>query len=68
MIKLLDLHHADTVCQKLGFDIWIRAEAFGYSGGICVLWKNVLQVEILKTYPQFIHMQVTDQATQPMLL
>ena len=25
---------ADKVCNKLGFEFWIRVEAFGFSGGI----------------------------------
>ena len=49
---------ADTVCRKLGFDYWVRVEALGFSGGIWVLWKECMKVDILKTHPQFIHMQI----------
>ena len=56
------------VCNILGFDHWIRVEAVGYGGGIWVLWQDTLQVKILRTRPQFVHMVVTPQGGQPWLL
>ena len=43
----------------MGFDNWVRVEAFGFSGGIWVLWRNGFNVEICKTHPQFIRMEVS---------
>lgn len=45
---------ADEVCFKLSFDMWIRVEAVGMSGGIWVMWKNSLNVTVFQTHPHFI--------------
>lgn len=50
--------NADTVCCKLGFENWARVEALGFSGGIWVFWSDALQVEILTSQPQFVHMAI----------
>ncbi|XP_019178890.1 PREDICTED: uncharacterized protein LOC109174053 [Ipomoea nil] len=50
--------NADDVCKKLGFDKWARVEALGFSGGIWILWYDDLNIEILSSHPQFIHMAV----------
>ncbi|XP_031116601.1 uncharacterized protein LOC116020257 [Ipomoea triloba] len=52
--------NADTVCCKLGFENWARVEALGFSGGIWVFWSDALQVEILTSHPQFVHMAITE--------
>ena len=49
---------ADSICNKSGFDQWVRVEAIGYGRGIWILWKESLQVEILKSHPQFIHLRI----------
>ena len=43
--------HADMVCNKLGFEHWIKVKAVGFSDGIWVLWKDIVQVEVLRTHP-----------------
>ncbi|XP_031096990.1 uncharacterized protein LOC116001241 [Ipomoea triloba] len=48
--------NADNVCIKLGFEKWARVETLGYSGGIWILWSDVLQVDVLNSHPQFKHM------------
>ncbi|XP_031110533.1 uncharacterized protein LOC116014727 [Ipomoea triloba] len=50
---------ADKVCKSFGFDNWVRVEAVGFSGGIWVLWKNNVNVEIIATNPQFILTRIT---------
>lgn len=56
---------ADEVCNRLGFDDWVRVEAVGFSGGIWVLWRDSIQAKIIKTYPQFVLMQVREQDQEP---
>ena len=55
---------ADTICKKLGFDRWVRIEALGYSGGVCLLWKDTLHIDIIKTHPQLVHTKVSKQGTR----
>ncbi|XP_031091106.1 uncharacterized protein LOC115996077 [Ipomoea triloba] len=52
--------HANSICKKLGFDEWVRVEAVGFSGGIWILWKASLKIEIINTHPQFINLQVQE--------
>ncbi|XP_031116618.1 uncharacterized protein LOC116020273 [Ipomoea triloba] len=52
--------NADNVCIKLGFDKWARVEALGYSGSIWTLWYDILQVDILNSHPQFVHMAIKE--------
>ncbi|KAE8680042.1 hypothetical protein F3Y22_tig00111392pilonHSYRG00178 [Hibiscus syriacus] len=47
--------NADKVIQRLGFQNSFRVEAHGFSGGIWILWKDGLDVEILTISNQFIH-------------
>lgn len=51
---------ADSICNKLGFDDWVRVEALGFSGGIWVLRRNSIHIKVVKTHPQFIFLQVDD--------
>ena len=60
--------HANFVCNKAGFDHWTRIEALGFSRGIWLLWKDSVNVRILKTHPQFVHAAVSHHASQPWLL
>lgn len=46
---------ADKICNKIGFDQWLRVEALGFSGGIWIFWNNCTQIQALK---QFIHLQI----------
>ena len=41
--------------KKSGFDNSHRVEAVGFSGGIWLLWQNVIEVEVLINHWQFIH-------------
>ena len=34
-------------------------EALSFSGGTWVLWQECMNVKIIKTHPQFIHMRVS---------
>lgn len=58
-------NQANSICLNLGFDEWIRVEAVGFFGGIWVLWKNVHNIEIISTHPQFTTLQIDDKATFP---
>ncbi|XP_031099664.1 uncharacterized protein LOC116003863 [Ipomoea triloba] len=49
---------ASKICSNFGFEEWVRVEAVGFSGGIWVLWKGSLNVEIIETHPQFITLQM----------
>ncbi|XP_031116794.1 uncharacterized protein LOC116020460 [Ipomoea triloba] len=54
-------NHATEVCKKLKYANWARVEALGYSGGISTMWKEELQVDIIRTNPQFMHLLVVDR-------
>lgn len=51
---------AGDVCFRLGFDHWIRVEAVGMSGGIWVLWKDELNITVIRTHPQFMLFNISD--------
>ncbi|XP_019160908.1 PREDICTED: uncharacterized protein LOC109157460 [Ipomoea nil] len=57
--------HANEICFDLGFDQWLRVEAFGFSGRIWVFWKNEIQVGTSMTHPQFFLLKVTEDNSQP---
>ncbi|KAA3473188.1 Endonuclease/exonuclease/phosphatase [Gossypium australe] len=38
---------ADRVIKIIGLPYWHRVEAVGYSGGIWVLWKDNIRVEVM---------------------
>ena len=59
---------ADQVCKKLDLNSWIRIEAVGFSGGIWVLWKDCIKLEVIRTHPQFIHLEVQVAGHDPWLL
>ncbi|KAL4388382.1 hypothetical protein GQ457_09G019490 [Hibiscus cannabinus] len=46
---------ADGFIRKSGFDFSFRVEARGFSGGIWVLWKGSVKVDILAVSNQFVH-------------
>ena len=60
--------HADTVCNSLGFAHWCRVEALGLSGGIWLLWKEDIDILILKTHPLFFHVKVSESTNPTWLL
>ncbi|XP_031111969.1 uncharacterized protein LOC116015942 [Ipomoea triloba] len=51
-------NQANTICSSFGYEEWVRVEAVGFSGGISVLWKSSISIEVLNTHPQFITLQV----------
>ncbi|XP_019170571.1 PREDICTED: uncharacterized protein LOC109166142 [Ipomoea nil] len=57
--------HANEICFDLSFDHWIRVEAYGFSGGIWVFWKNEIQVRISRTHPQFVLLEIMEDNTTP---
>ncbi|GMJ06883.1 hypothetical protein HRI_004357500 [Hibiscus trionum] len=46
---------ADDFIRRSGFTSSFRVEATGFSGGIWVLWKDIVQVDIIVVSDQFIH-------------
>ncbi|XP_028796894.1 uncharacterized protein LOC114752327 [Neltuma alba] len=46
---------ADQVIRKIGYQNSHRVEAVGYSGGIWLLWRDHLTIEIVSNHKQFIH-------------
>lgn len=44
---------ANDICKKLNFSNWIRIEAIGFSGGIWILWKEEIDLQVKFTHPQF---------------
>ncbi|XP_031119046.1 uncharacterized protein LOC116022462 [Ipomoea triloba] len=59
---------ANRICISFGFEEWIRVEAVGFSGGIWVFWNRPLEIQIMKTHPQFINLQITDGNSPPWVL
>ncbi|XP_031120913.1 uncharacterized protein LOC116024153 [Ipomoea triloba] len=53
---------ADSICKNLKFDNWIRIEAYGFSGGIWLLWNDPISLDILYTNPQFLLAQVKENS------
>lgn len=45
---------ADEIIAELGFQFSHRVEAKGFSGGIWIGWKNIVRVDIIQNYPQFV--------------
>lgn len=50
---------ADKIIIKSGYDFSHRVKSNGFSGGIWILWRNVIEVRILANHRQFIHMQIS---------
>ncbi|XP_050207419.1 uncharacterized protein LOC126656837 [Mercurialis annua] len=53
---------ADSFIKKSGFDCSHRVEANGFSGGIWVLWRHGIDINILVNNKQFIHLSVGNGA------
>ncbi|XP_021611709.1 uncharacterized protein LOC110614474 [Manihot esculenta] len=50
---------ADKICKDLGFEHWLRVEAFSFSGGIWVCWNNNgFELKVLNTHPQFVNCRI----------
>ena len=49
---------ADDFIKKSGFACSHRVEADGFSGGIWLLWRNFIEVEVSINHRQFIHFKI----------
>lgn len=49
---------ADDFIKKSGFDYSHRVEAVGFSGGIWLLWRSSIEVEVSINHRQFIHFKI----------
>ncbi|KAL4323226.1 hypothetical protein GQ457_11G022260 [Hibiscus cannabinus] len=47
--------NADNFIRRAGFDYSYRVEANGFSGGIWVMWKNIVNIDVVAVDNQFIH-------------
>ncbi|CAI9099244.1 OLC1v1036029C1 [Oldenlandia corymbosa var. corymbosa] len=50
--------NADEFLEKRRFDRSFRVEAKGISGGICLIWNETIEVEILECHRQYIHTRI----------
>lgn len=50
----VSMEKADSIIAKLGFRSSHRVEAIGYSRGIWLGWKDLVNVEVVQTHSQFI--------------
>lgn len=48
---------ADSIIRKLNFCNSFRVESIGFSGGIWVLWTRNIQLQIIHSHLQFVHMR-----------
>ena len=55
--------HANSIFRRIGFYIWIQIEALGYSGGIWLFWNAALNLSVIKTHPQFLHVEINKHGT-----
>ena len=49
---------ADDFIKKSGFDYSYRVEVVGFSGGIWLLWRSSIEVEVSINHRQFIHFKI----------
>lgn len=50
---------ADVVCGKIGFDSWVRVEAYGFSKGIWLFWhSHALHLNLISSDAQIVHCQI----------
>ena len=50
---------ADDFIQHSGFHRSHRVEAIGYSGGIWILWREQVEVDVIENHRQYIHTRIT---------
>lgn len=50
---------ADKFIKYSGYDFSFRVEANGFSGGIWLLWKHYINVQVILWHEQMIHARVT---------
>ncbi|XP_075508178.1 uncharacterized protein LOC142545090 [Primulina tabacum] len=60
--------HADDICNKMGYDNWLRVEAVGFSGAIWIFWKDELGLKIIYSHPQFVLVRVDTGTSIPWFL
>lgn len=51
---------ADKTIRKINYPHSYRVEAVGFSGGIWILWREGVHIEVLVSHKQFVHMEVVD--------
>lgn len=60
---------ANRICKKLGRKKWIRAESWGFSGGIWVLWEEEeISLRLLAAKMYFLHMEVVSANKKKLVL
>lgn len=60
---------ASKILKRLGFTNWIRVEALGFSGGICLLWRNSeFDADYVYSNPLLLHCLVTKRKTRESVL
>ena len=42
----------------MDFDNWFRVEVDGFSGGLWLFWNSEIHIHVIKSHPQFIHMEI----------
>ncbi|GMJ02456.1 hypothetical protein HRI_003914800 [Hibiscus trionum] len=55
---------ADSFIRRSGFDNSYRVEATGFSGGIWVLWRSSVRLDVVAVSSQFVHGWCYDIARQ----
>lgn len=51
---------ANPIISSLGFKVFHQVEDIGFFRGIWVGWKEWIRIEIIRSHPQFIIIQVSD--------
>ncbi|XP_028777172.1 uncharacterized protein LOC114733838 [Neltuma alba] len=59
---------ADLAIKKTGYPNSHRIEAEGFSGGIWLLWRDCVTVDVLQNHHQFIHTRVSSEPGTPPIL
>ncbi|MBA0790878.1 hypothetical protein Gohar_015495 [Gossypium harknessii] len=60
--KRVSSDKVDLVIAKLGFQNSHHVEAVSFSGSIWIGWRDLISVEVLQSYPQFVLAKVTDSS------
>ncbi|KAH1064281.1 hypothetical protein J1N35_029268 [Gossypium stocksii] len=48
----------ESIIMTLGFDYSHRVESRGFAGGICIMWKDTMSINIQLCHFQYIHLSV----------
>lgn len=52
--------HMEQAKRRLHFQHAFVVEPRGLSGGLCLLWNNKVEIQVLAHSPNFIHTQITN--------